>query len=171
MLETNAFGSVEHAVFWDAPNLRTRWDQNGSLDASGKSAFILINDYNKPAEYVFSVATQQCPIYGNDAFYPWAYGPNNSMVYTGQYNGIDTWAAAGDSTRQLTWATKPLGNGLCQPVAWTRGEATVTVLDFFAGPISPSVFTPPEVCTKKPVFAGCHAAATAALFHPPGHHN
>lgn len=163
--ESNAWGFVQHSVWWDSGALATRWDKTGNLDASGPSSLSLINDYTKPVEWVYFVSQDVCEMYGNDAFYPWAYGSLLNMAYSGRTSsGIDEWVMAGGNG-EASFLTQDLGDGTCKPVAWTHGEASVTLTGWQAGPIAPSVFKPAAVCTQSPMrFGGCRAEAMRAQY-------
>ena len=164
--ETNEFGVVQHAVWWDAGRRMTRWDRLGSLTAAGPSALSLINDYSRaaPVEWVNFLSAGACYAYGSDAFYQWGYGPGLGMAHAGRAaGGVDAWEpAAGPSAAPYSWQSRDLGEGLCAPLAWTRGRSSVVAAGFLAGPIDASVFVPQAECTKAPVFAGCHAGAMEA---------
>ena len=97
-LESNAWGWVEHTIWWDATRNLSRWDKNGTIDASGDSHISLINNYTAPIEYVNFVApSQTCHIYGNDQMYPWAYGAVTGMQHRGRTatGGVDFWRGTG----------------------------------------------------------------------------
>jgi hypothetical protein len=168
--ESNAWGFVQHTVWWDAARQRTRWDKAGSLDASGPSEVSLVNDYASakgPVEWVNFVSRGQCLTYGPDAYFPWAYGPALSMAHAGRSaDGVDTWEMAGApaAAPYFRWVTRDLGGGLCEPLAWVRGQASAVLTGFRAGPIDPAVLVPDAACTRAPAFAGCRADALRAAF-------
>ena len=156
--ESNSYGFVAHELYWDSVSNLTRWDQTGNLDASGPSVLSLINNYTVPVEWVNFVSQGSCQTYGNDAYYPFAFGAAMSMAYGGRTDaGIDLWRIPG--SQQASWMTQDLGDGLCQLVAWTRGSSSAVSTGFVAGPIDPSVFAPAASCLQSPVFAGCRADA------------
>jgi hypothetical protein len=167
LLETNAWGVVEHSLWWDSLSQLTRWDKNGSLDGSGRASTLsLINDYAKPLEYVNFISRGHCHIYGNDKFYPWAYGGNATgagLVHTGRTSSnIDVWKGTRGG---FTWFTRDLGGGYCSPVGWRLGASSVDMVEFAAvSQFAAGTFTPSPSCTKHPTFAGCRAEATKALW-------
>jgi len=197
---------VEHSIWWDADRNLSRWDKNGSIDASGDSYLSLINNYTAPLEYVnFVSPSHKCHIYGNDAAYPWRYGPVTGMEHRGQTvsGGVDFWRGRGYrpdlcasgtampkpcvaqaqlciaclvlgglvaslhcfahsylSPGRYRWQTKSLGGGLCYPLGWERGEASVQLLDFESSPrFHEDTFVPKKECLQAPTFKGCRAEA------------
>ena len=80
--------------------------------------------------------------------------------------GVDTWTMASGSPL-YRWMTTDLGGGLCQPLAWTRGQASAVLTSFLAGPIDPAVFKPAPGCAH-PLFGGCRAHAVEALWEQQG---
>ena len=113
----------------------------------------------------FVAPLNKCYTYGNDAFYAWAYGPATNMTWAGRTAaGVDTWVMASGSPQEYSWLTQDVGGGLCQPLAWYRGQAKAVLTGFLAGPVDPSVFVPAPGCTTNPVFAGCRAHAAKALW-------
>ena len=163
LVETNAWGTVEHTVWWDAPSHLTRWDKNGSLDGSGsKTKLSLINNYTAPVEYVNFISRGQCHIYGNDHWYDFSFGGTaTGMLHIGRTtSGIDSWQ---DARGHYTWLTRDLGNGVCSPIGWRRGESAVDVVEFVPlSHIAPATFTPDASCLKHPTFRGCRAEAVKA---------
>jgi len=144
--EANAWGFVRHSVWWDAATNMTRWDQEGAVSGPDASSLSLINNYTTPVEYVNFVSPQgACYAFGNDAFYPWAFGAALNMTYFGRTgDGVDTWRIAG--APHASWMTQDLGGGLCRPLAWTRGEASAVLTGFAAGAIDGAVFVPAPAC-------------------------
>lgn len=166
LLETNAWGVVEHTLWWDSINQLTRWDKNGSLDSSGRASTLsLINDYTKPIEYVNFITRGQCHIYGNDKFNPWVYDANTSgLVRTRRTSSnVDVWnSLRGDAV----WFTRDMGGGNCLPVGWRLGETSVDVVysEAVSGPFAAGTFTPDPSCNKHPTFAGCRAEVAKTLW-------
>jgi len=108
----------------------------------------------------------QCYIYGNSPLYPWGYGESSGMQHVGQTaeGSVDFWSAASEGmVPSYRWQTQSLGGGLCVPFGWTRGEASVQLLDFQASPtFSQDTFVPAPQCLQTPRFAGCRAQAARA---------
>lgn len=155
--EMNAWGFVQHRVWWDSVNELTRWDKVGNIDASGVSSLSLINNYktaNGPVEWVNFVSQSKCYVYGPDAFYPWSYGSAMSMVLVGTENGVDTYEMDSPAATPFKWVTQDLGGGLCSPLAWSRGQASAVLTDIAVGPIDSSIFVPDASCKNAPV-GGC----------------
>jgi hypothetical protein len=69
------------AVYYDAVNLRVRWDRVGNLEKSGQVQSITTwTDYSKGGshgypEYVYFITQGTCEVYGADKFNEWCYGP------------------------------------------------------------------------------------------------
>jgi hypothetical protein len=157
--ETNPFGFVSHTIWWDSILKKTRWDRIGALDSSGQSKSLsLINDYSKtpmPVEWVNFISSGACYAYGNDAFYPFAFGDSNNMTYMGRSeSGSDFWEIESSFAK---WVTQDLGLGLCKLISWSIGDASVSLSgSFIDGPIDIQVFTPAASCnTLHPIWAGC----------------
>jgi hypothetical protein len=117
-------------------------------------------------EWVNFLDRGKCFAFGNDAFFPWAYGASTNMQYQGTLsNGIDLWKMNGGAG-PYSWQTRMINTTTseCAPVSWTRGRSTFVVDSFTVGPINPTAFQPAPECTHKVEFAGCHAKEMAAKF-------
>jgi hypothetical protein len=121
----------------------------------------MINNYtNPPVEYVnFVTSLKKCYQYGNDEYYPWTYGTQNGQTFAGRFGSIDTWTREGG----FSWTTHYLGNDLCKPLGWSRGNGySATCANFGTDPIPATIFEPDPKCLKEPAFGGCRAAQVKA---------
>lgn len=158
--ESTQLGVVQHAIWWDAPAQRTRWDRRGAMwTKDGHDHFSLVNDYSKPREFVNWVSRGHCEVHGSDAFYPWAYGPMTGMTYEGNGGStLDSWSRQGG----YSWVTTKVDEFICSPVGWRRGDGYAAICGpVSTDPIPAAVFQPAPSCTNSPVFGGCHPARTA----------
>ena len=152
LLETNNAGTVRHRVWWDSNILFTRWDKM-FLDDSSRSNLILINNYNRPVEYVIQEAAGTCDLYGNDKFYTWTYGATagQSVIDTFKNaDGVPTYVFQSKGS-DFRFVVESLNGSStqCKPVSWTVGESSFTVLSFDVGAPDSSVFTVPSICNSK----------------------
>jgi hypothetical protein len=160
-MERNDWGFVSHTIYYDMPTERVRWIKNGTIDGTSgaQNRIDLINLYGRagsPIEYVNFLARGQCFKYGNDRWESWRYGNDNGMTHVGRgADGIDRWIS-GDGIYE--WTTQDLGDGLCAPVSWRRGEASISQLSFTAStrPLNPTVFVPAADCVSSTRFVCQH---------------
>ena len=100
-----------------------------------------------------------CSMYGGDAFFPWQFGAQNGMKFTGNTsdfsNTIMNFEIPANGMK-LSAVVQP-GKSTCLPRTWSLGENIVRMNAQEATSFPASTFVLPPACTQQRPDAGCWA--------------
>jgi len=154
-------GYIEHKIYYDVVNNRTRWERTGYLESSSqKSTLILINNYNTLIEYVIDPNMKTCSLYGSDMFYGWNYGVSG-MNYVGIVHQnkqiLHEWS---NPTNLHKW----LATQKCEPYAHILQQTSIIFGQAEYTNFPANTFTPPSFCSGELVqLKGCSPRTRAII--------
>merc|ERR1711865_379682 len=90
--EQTAAGAVQHTVWWDGVNQKTRWAMQGHVHGPLIENFTAFNDFNltrNAKQDEFQIRDDgYCYRYGHGFFYPFVFGSARRMDYIGNNSGL-----------------------------------------------------------------------------------